>query len=122
MDSVSQPLATGISATGPQGSWEPPDFVDTVGVEVNVTTAGTTGTYQVEGSMDGANWYAVDTFDSQDLSSAPSALTRTYTTTGRRMLFVVQSTGKWYRLFRINATTLTGQTYNATAFGLARVV
>lgn len=116
----SYPLATGIAATGglPASGWDAGADAEAVAVDINVTVAGTTGTYQLEGSMDGANWFAVDTTDSQDISTAASALTRTYTTTGHRILFAKLDTGKFWRLWRINATTLTGQTYSATLFTL----
>lgn len=119
---ASYTLATGVTTTGPQ----PAAGVDVgsdyegVALSVNVTVAGTTATYQLEGSLDGTNWFAVDTTDSQDISSAASALNRTYTTTGVRVLFAKLDTGKFWRLWRINATTVTGQTYSASLYSLDR--
>jgi hypothetical protein len=110
-------LASGVATTGATTSFEAPVDVDTVSVEVNVTTAGTTGTYQIEGSMDGTNWYAVTHIPDATDTAAQSA---TYTTTGRRMHFVKNDLGKWWRLYRLNATTITGQTYSATAYALTK--
>lgn len=115
-------LATGATVTGglPAAGADVGDYIDCVAVDINVTVAGTTGTYQLEGSMDGSNWFAVDVSDSQDLSSAATALSKTYTTTGHRILFAKLDAGKFWRYFRINATTLTGQTYSATLWAMDR--
>lgn len=118
---ASYTLATGVTTTGgqPVNGVDVGSDVDEIALEINVTTAGTTATYQLEGSMDGTNWYPVDTSDSTDISTTASAATRVYTSTGRRMLFA-RITGiigpGFFRLYRVNATTVTGQTYSATLF------
>lgn len=115
-------LATAVAATGgnPAAGIDAGADYESVAVDVNVTTAGTTGTYQLEGSVDGVTWFAIDVADSQDLSSAATALSKTYTTTGHRLLFAKLDTGKFWRLWRINATTLTGQVYSANLYTLDR--
>lgn len=108
-------LATGATTTGGLGSADVGDYIDAVALEINVTVAGTTGTYQLEGSMDGSNWFAVTTIPND---TETAALTQTYTTTGRRLLFLKNDLGKFYRFYRVNATTLTGQTYSATLWAM----
>lgn len=119
---ASYTLATGVTATGglPAAGFDLGADYEWVALDVNVTVAGTTGTYQLEGSLDGTNWFPVDVADSQDLSSAATALNKTYTTTGHRILFAKIDTGKFWRLWRVNATTLTGQTYSASLYSMDR--
>lgn len=110
-------LATGVTTPTSSISYEAPVDVDTVAVEVNVTVAGTTGTYQIEGSMDGTNWFAVTHVPD---GSDTAAQTAVYTSTGRRMHFVRNDLGKWWRFYRLTSTVITGQTYSAAIYSLTK--
>lgn len=94
--------------------FEPGTDIDEIAMEINVTVAGTTGTYALEGSMDGTNWFGIETQDSADISTSASALTAVYTSTGRRMRFAKTDMGKFWRYYRVNPSVVTGQTFSAT--------
>jgi len=90
------------------------DF-DEIAWEINITVAGTTGTYALEGSLDGTNWFTVTSvaFDAET-----AAQTFVYTTTGRKLHFAKTDLGKFYRYYRINPSVVTGQTFDSRVFSL----
>jgi hypothetical protein len=110
-------LATAQATATPTGSVQVNPDTDLVAVEINVTTAGTTATYQLEGSFDNTNWYSVTHVPSDTNTSAQ---TQTYTTTGRRILFLQMDLGKMFPYFRLNPTTVTGQVFSANLYWIDR--
>ena len=110
-----QIFASGVNSGVSTNTLEPGGDVDEVAFEINVTAVGGTPTMtvQVEGSLDGTNFVVCRHVpnDSETVASA-----QTYTTTGRRYLFVTNHLGQFYRVFRLNVTANTNVTFDATAF------
>lgn len=108
-------LHNGATTATPSAGVEVSADVDHVVAEINVTVAGTTASYQVEGSMDNTNWVPVVSLPND---SETAAVSQTYTTTGRRFLAVSFGVGvsRFFRYFRINPTVVTGQTFSTNLY------
>ena len=106
------PLPAGTSA---DPLYEPGADSDELAWEINITVAGTTGTYALEGSLDGSSWYTVTSVPSD---TEVAAQTFVYTTTGRKLHFMKTDLGKFYRYYRINPSVVTGQTFDSRIYVL----
>ncbi len=87
--------------------------VEAVALEVNVEAVGATptATFELQGSMDGNNWYTVRHVPSDSEVAASTAI---YTTVGRRLHFLKTDLGQVYRFFRAVSSANTNVTFSST--------
>jgi hypothetical protein len=85
---------------------------DRTAVQINVTTAGTTATYTLQGSMDGTNWFNLSYVT--DASSVEATAAVTFTTAGSRIFFVSKFgvPSRFWRFVRVVVSANTGQAYD----------
>ena len=88
-------------------------------LEVVIEAIGATPTVTIalEGSMDGTNFVACRHVPHDSETSAAS---QTYTTTGRRYLFLKSDLGAFFRFFRAVSSANTNVTFSTNLFTLDR--
>lgn len=115
------PMTGSVAQTGNQThTGVRTDANETVAFEFEVTVVGATPTvtWVIQGSMDNANWYAVNYVTDATDTAAVAGLTST--AVGKKIVFLSNPVARRYKYYRVVTSANTNVTYSVVAHRISK--